>query len=60
MTLDLNTGKFVPSSQIVDVHIIALTATATPKVQVDIQKNLEMVNANVFNRHSTGITSIMK
>ena len=34
--------------QIADVHIIALTATATPKVQVDIQKNLEMVNANVF------------
>ena len=34
--------------QIADVHIIALTATATPKVQVDIQKNLEMVEANVF------------
>ena len=34
--------------QIADVHIIALTATATPKVQVDIQKNLEMVDANVF------------
>ena len=34
--------------QISDVHIIALTATATPKVQGDIQKNLEMVNANVF------------
>ncbi len=34
--------------QIANVHIIALTATATPKVQVDIQKNLEMVNANVF------------
>jgi ATP-dependent DNA helicase RecQ len=34
--------------QIADVHVIALTATATPKVQVDIQKNLEMVNANVF------------
>jgi ATP-dependent DNA helicase RecQ len=28
--------------------IIALTATATPKVQHDIQKNLEMLNANVF------------
>jgi ATP-dependent DNA helicase RecQ len=28
--------------------IIALTATATPKVQSDIQKNLEMLNANVF------------
>jgi ATP-dependent DNA helicase RecQ len=28
--------------------IIALTATATPKVQSDIQKNLGMLNANVF------------
>jgi ATP-dependent DNA helicase RecQ len=28
--------------------IIALTATATPKVQNDIQKNLDMLNANVF------------
>ncbi|MCE1197816.1 MAG: DNA helicase RecQ [Marinilabiliales bacterium] len=28
--------------------IIALTATATPKVQNDIQKNLGMMNANVF------------
>ncbi len=28
--------------------IIALTATATPKVQHDIQKNLEMLEANVF------------
>src|SRR5512133_1810628 len=28
--------------------IIALTATATPKVQHDIQKNLGMANANVF------------
>jgi ATP-dependent DNA helicase RecQ len=28
--------------------IIALTATATPKVQHDIQKNLEMLNATVF------------
>lgn len=34
--------------QISDVNIIALTATATPKVQGDIQKNLEMINANVF------------
>src|SRR5690554_6868619 len=31
-----------------DVPIIALTATATPKVQADIQKNLNMVDANVF------------
>ena len=30
------------------VPIIALTATATPKVQQDIQKNLGMVGANVF------------
>ncbi len=28
--------------------LIALTATATPKVQVDIQKNLDMVGADVF------------
>lgn len=28
--------------------VIALTATATPKVQQDIQKNLGMTNANVF------------
>ncbi|KPK88089.1 MAG: ATP-dependent DNA helicase RecQ [Bacteroides sp. SM23_62_1] len=28
--------------------IIALTATATPKVQHDIQKNLDMLDANVF------------
>ena len=33
---------------IVDVPIIALTATATPKVQQDIQKNLGMVDAKVF------------
>lgn len=31
-----------------DVPIIALTATATPKVQQDIMKNLEIDNANVF------------
>jgi ATP-dependent DNA helicase RecQ len=30
------------------VPIIALTATATPKVQQDIQKNLGMTNANLF------------
>ncbi len=30
------------------VPIIALTATATPKVQQDIQKNLNMLDANVF------------
>jgi len=33
---------------IVDVPIIALTATATTKVQHDIQKNLGMVDAKVF------------
>jgi ATP-dependent DNA helicase RecQ len=31
-----------------DVPIIALTATATPKVQQDIQKNLNMMDAQVF------------
>jgi ATP-dependent DNA helicase RecQ len=35
-------------SQIADVPIIALTATATPKVQADIQKNLEMRDAETF------------
>jgi ATP-dependent DNA helicase RecQ len=30
------------------VPVIALTATATPKVQLDIQKNLGMMNATVF------------
>jgi ATP-dependent DNA helicase RecQ len=35
-------------SQIADVPIIALTATATPKVQADIQKNLEMRDAELF------------
>ena len=33
---------------IVDVPIIALTATATTKVQQDIQKNLGMLDAKVF------------
>jgi ATP-dependent DNA helicase RecQ len=31
-----------------DVPIIGLTATATPKVQEDILKNLDMVDANTF------------
>ncbi|MEO5911854.1 MAG: DNA helicase RecQ [Pelobium sp.] len=31
-----------------DISLIALTATATPKVQHDIQKNLQMTNANLF------------
>jgi ATP-dependent DNA helicase RecQ len=30
------------------VPVIALTATATPKVQQDIQKNLNMMDANIF------------
>ncbi|OYU80824.1 MAG: DNA helicase RecQ [Flavobacterium sp. BFFFF1] len=34
--------------QLGDVPIIGLTATATPKVQEDILKNLDMVNANTF------------
>jgi len=34
--------------QIGAAPIIALTATATPKVQHDIQKNLEMLDAKVF------------
>ncbi len=31
-----------------NIAVIALTATATPKVQNDIQKNLHMTNANLF------------
>jgi len=31
-----------------DVPMVALTATATPKVQADIQKNLSMTEAEVF------------
>jgi ATP-dependent DNA helicase RecQ len=34
--------------QIADCPIMALTATATPKVQQDIQKNLGMMNAKLF------------
>lgn len=34
--------------QLGDVAIIGLTATATPKVQEDILKNLDMSNANTF------------
>lgn len=34
--------------KISDVPIIALTATATPKVQADIQKNLNMTDAKLF------------
>jgi ATP-dependent DNA helicase RecQ len=35
-------------SEIGNVHVIALTATATPKVQVDIKRNLQIENAIVF------------
>ena len=35
-------------SQLGNLPIIALTATATPKVQIDIQKNLNMEDAHVF------------
>jgi ATP-dependent DNA helicase RecQ len=31
-----------------NMPIIALTATATPKVQIDIQKNLQMEDADIF------------
>jgi len=31
-----------------DLPVIALTATATPKVQIDIQKNLQMEDADIF------------
>ena len=34
--------------EISDVPVIALTATATPKVQQDIQKNLGMIDAQLF------------
>jgi ATP-dependent DNA helicase RecQ len=34
--------------KISDVPIIALTATATPKVQADIQKNLNMMDAKLY------------
>lgn len=34
--------------QLGNIPIIALTATATPKVQLDIQKNLQMEDADVF------------
>ncbi|QCK16453.1 DNA helicase RecQ [Mangrovivirga cuniculi] len=39
-----------------EMPVVALTATATPKVQIDIQRNLQMDNATVFkssfNRHN--------
>src|SRR5690606_34737356 len=35
-------------SQIGNLTVIALTATATPKVQLDIQRNLQMEDADLF------------
>jgi len=35
-------------AQFGNLPVIALTATATPKVQIDIQKNLQMEEADVF------------
>jgi ATP-dependent DNA helicase RecQ len=35
-------------AQLGEMKVIALTATATPKVQQDIQKNLQMEDADVF------------
>ena len=35
-------------AQIASIPIIALTATATPKVQLDIQKNLQMEDADLY------------
>lgn len=35
-------------NEIAEAPIIALTATATPKVQLDIQKNLNMLDATTF------------
>jgi ATP-dependent DNA helicase RecQ len=34
--------------QLGNLPVVALTATATPKVQIDIQKNLQMEEADVF------------
>ena len=35
-------------AQLGNLPVIALTATATPKVQIDIQKNLQMEEADIF------------
>ena len=49
MTSVLSIAASVPlSMKIGKAPLIALTATATPKVQHDIQKNLGMVDAQVF------------
>ena len=45
----LNTVSFARSLNTwASIPIIALTATATAKVQLDIQKNLNMMDATVF------------
>ena len=44
----LKPKKWAFAKEIKDVPMIALTATATPKVQSDIQKNLQMNDAIVF------------
>ena len=46
--------------KISNVPIIALTATATPKVQNDIQKNLSMTDALYINHPSIETTCIIK
>ena len=48
--LDLNTEIYVLywNNSISEIPIIALTATATPKVQEDIMKNLRITDAKVF------------
>ena len=43
-----------------NIPIIGLTATATPKVQEDILKNLAMSDANTFKASLTGLICIMK
>jgi ATP-dependent DNA helicase RecQ len=50
MILDLNIRKIRDIINTIDptLNIIALTATATPKVQDDIKKNLGLIKPNVF------------
>ena len=50
MTFDLSTGnlKFIIEQFDQKIPIIALTATATPKVQEDVMKNLGILNAKIF------------
>ncbi len=46
--------------QLGDMPVIALTATATPKVQIDIQKNLQMRKRMFLSRRSIERISITK